>query len=83
MQNGEHLLKSLGLLFLAFVFWGLADLLSWLTGKTTASQIVIKHSKKNKKYAYAALAFSILVAFVGIWLIFHWESPCILFNIYC
>ena len=80
MNTGEYILAFLISSLFIFAAW---DILAFKTGKTTASRIVINLSKRKKSYAVLALLFSIGVIFVGIWLVFHWESPCVLFDKFC
>lgn len=29
------------------------------------------------------LAFPIFIALIGVWLLFHWQGPCIVFELWC
>lgn len=71
-----------------FLIFGLATFAIWdvylfLAGKTTLSRYVIEKSKKSRVWAYMALIFAISITCLGIWLFFHLELNCILFNFEC
>lgn len=70
-------------LILSLIAFALVDVGLWITGRETMSQWVIKHGKKNNLVGIIALVFCVLICTIGLWLIFHWEIPCIVFNKFC
>ena len=80
MTGSEWLIVYVILSAAIFTAW---DVYRQLTGQETMSRKVINLSYQYKWIAALALLFSCFLAGVGIWLMFHWESLCILFDFAC
>lgn len=63
-----------------FSMW---DVYLFISGKTTLSRYVINKSKKSKTWAYSSFLFVFFILIISVWLFFHWEINCIIFNFAC
>lgn len=74
MPTGE--LLGWFLLGLALI-WGALDFVVWLRGGQTFSQWVIRESKKRLSFAVVT---TLIVVALGVWLIWHWDLPEIIWG---
>lgn len=68
----------------AVLTWGLIiglalfftlDILFYLIGWTTMSQYILRKAKTHKGFKWFAILFPLLITAIGVWLIFHFDSP--------
>jgi uncharacterized membrane protein len=50
----------------------------------TMSQYIVRKAKEGHRgWRWFLLLFPPFLMLVGLWLVFHWEAPCIWFELWC
>ena len=88
MNSSELLLiflvGGLGLWVAIFIIWELIEAARPGKETLTTSQRIIKMAKSGNLWARIyILALPVFLILIGVWLMFHFESLCINFNILC
>jgi len=59
------------------------DIWAFKKDKMTASRYIIRQAKRYYLVARLVFLFTIAIIILGVWLFFHWEINCIVFNFLC
>lgn len=87
MTSGQWIAWSVPVGLLIFVGWELLQLHRRRRGNQSAltkSQYVTRQAKAGHRgWAWYILIFPVFIALVGVWLVFHFQAPCLWFNLLC